>query len=909
MNIVPQTTAVEQVHPNTSGQKYQQSGQHNPCPICQRTKDSDCRWNAEVVFCHTHPDGTDAPGYAYRGTEDIWGLYFPENPQPKPIRPKARKEFIYRDPDGNPLVKVTRTDDGKGKKTIWQSHWNGQEWVKGCPKTNGLHAKIHLYKIEFKLNQVAIANSEPVLVVEGEGKVDQLLEMSIASTCAIGGAGKWRKYGFPNYLAGLKDAKVVLCPDRDEVGIQHCEDIAQDFPDAQWLYAFPESPLWNHLPKTGGLDIADWIHDHKLTREQILTAIEPKRDLIPKAITKTPHNSTSHSVLKLLLQIAEQGDYFHTPGNVAYADIKVGGTRKTFRLDSEVFEMWLCQELFRKHDKALSAEPLKQVRMLLKARACFEGDTREVHIRTAEHEGKVYIDLGTDDWTAIEVTTEGWDIITEPPVRFRRPPSQLPLPIPSRDGHLDQLRDLLNMDDQAWTLAVSWLLFALYPKRPHPILVPHGESGSAKTSATTILKQLIDPDQGYLIGHIADARDLAISARNRWIMAYDNISGISNDKSDLICRVATGGTFATRTLHSNDEETVFEFLRPQIINGIGSFINRGDLLSRCLLVELMVIPKDKRLTEEELTQKFQQVNGQILGALLTALSQTLKAWPTVKTEKLPRLADFGKFAIAAEPALGLELGSFIQALNANQEEADATVVESDPTASAIISFIEPRKHWIGVAEELLKELNQVADEDTRKSKKWPKTCQLLGSKLSRISDSLRRNGVDITKHSRSNKVRLIEIIKREDSLSPLSPLSPPLSGKGSSGDNENEPLSPLSPPLSPLSPSAHSLSPSLSPSENESGQGFAASGDNGDNGDNELTPFSSSGTGSENTSNRHNKVSQSEQKKLYVKHKGYDTVVELVRRADRTSQVIVPGFGSQFVDNSLLDFSTLSSQT
>jgi CRISPR-associated protein Cmr3 len=55
--------------------------------------------------------------------------------------------------------------------------------------------------------------------------------------------------------------KVVLCPDRDLPGVIHMEMISQYFPSAQWLYAFPDSPLWNNLPDSGGLDIVDWINE------------------------------------------------------------------------------------------------------------------------------------------------------------------------------------------------------------------------------------------------------------------------------------------------------------------------------------------------------------------------------------------------------------------------------------------------------------------------------------------------------------------------------------------------------------------------------------------------------------------------------------------------------------------------
>ena len=37
-------------------EKYSYSSRRTPCPICGRTKDDDCRWNDEVILCHT---GTD----------------------------------------------------------------------------------------------------------------------------------------------------------------------------------------------------------------------------------------------------------------------------------------------------------------------------------------------------------------------------------------------------------------------------------------------------------------------------------------------------------------------------------------------------------------------------------------------------------------------------------------------------------------------------------------------------------------------------------------------------------------------------------------------------------------------------------------------------------------------------------
>ena len=87
----------------------------------------------------------------------------------------------------------------------------------------------------------------------------------------------------------------------------HTEAIATDFPNAQWLYAFPNSPFWNNLPDSGGLDVADWIADYKLAADEILSRVEPKRKL-PQVGTASQNKGENHnemSFAQMLDRIAE----------------------------------------------------------------------------------------------------------------------------------------------------------------------------------------------------------------------------------------------------------------------------------------------------------------------------------------------------------------------------------------------------------------------------------------------------------------------------------------------------------------------------------------------------------------------------------------------------------------------------
>jgi putative DNA primase/helicase len=67
----------------------------------------------------------------------------------------------------------------------------------------------------------AIAADRPILIVEGEAKVDLLASWNMAATCCAGGAGKWRV----EHSKFLHGADVVLVPDADAVGAKHIEQV------------------------------------------------------------------------------------------------------------------------------------------------------------------------------------------------------------------------------------------------------------------------------------------------------------------------------------------------------------------------------------------------------------------------------------------------------------------------------------------------------------------------------------------------------------------------------------------------------------------------------------------------------------------------------------------------------------
>jgi hypothetical protein len=75
-----------------------------------------------------------------------------------------------------------------------------------------------------------------------------------------------------------------------------------------------------------------------------------------------------------------------------------------------------------------------------------------------------------------------------------------------------------------------------------------------------------------------------------------NISHIPAWLSDAFCRMATGGGFAARELHSDNEKIIFDVMRPVMLSGICELASRSDLLDRSISITLPTILHKKRTT-------------------------------------------------------------------------------------------------------------------------------------------------------------------------------------------------------------------------------------------------------------------------------------------------------------------------
>src|SRR5262249_9788834 len=148
---------------------------------------------------------------------------------------------------------------------------------------------------------------------------------------------------------------------------------------------------------------------------------------------------------------------------------------------------------------------------------------------------------------------------------------------------------------------------------PFPILVLHGEQGSAKSTTARVLRSCVDPNVAALRSAPRDDQDLIIAASNSWVVALDNLSAVPDWLSDALCRLATGGGVSTRQLYTDGEEAIFDVQRPAILTGIDELPTRYDLLDRAILGEAPVLDDEHRKPELEFYRDFEPAHPKIFG--------------------------------------------------------------------------------------------------------------------------------------------------------------------------------------------------------------------------------------------------------------------------------------------------------
>jgi hypothetical protein len=467
------------------------------------------------------------------------------------------------------------------------------------------------------------------------------------------------------------------------------------------------------------------------------------------AIKMHPEIENKDGTNLLLGEILARPDVtlFHDEQGEAYISLEINDHQEIWSLKSKAMKRLLARMSWDKDKKPLSGEVMKSTLGVLEGKAFFEGPKIKLQNRVAWHDDVLWYDLTNEKYESVRLDTNGWKIIDRTPIIFKRYSHHKAQVLPIENGDIKLFLKYVNITDEAHQLLLLVFIVSCFiPDFPHPMLIIFGAQGSSKSTMAKLTGLVTDPsiiDIGTIPGNL---KELIQSLAHHHFSFFDNLSYISDDISDLLCKAITGGGFTKRELFSDDEDIIYNFMRCIGMNGINLVANRPDLLERSLLLELERIDSSTRKDEGTLYKDFYNDLPSILGGVFDTLVKTLQRKPDITLESLPRMADFAIWGSAIVEALGYTKEVFLSAYQVNTSRQVEMLLSENSVATAIFSLMENVGEWKGTCTELLKQLtdNAYFGNVDIYEKYWPKGAGALSRRLNELRTPLKQLGYEIT---------------------------------------------------------------------------------------------------------------------------------------------------------------------
>ena len=490
-------------------------------------------------------------------------------------------------------------------------------------------------------------------------------------------------------------------------------------------------------------------------------------------------------------------DLFVDQFNKPYIAIKIKEHVEILGLDSQRFKNWLYR-LFYENTGEIKSEEVENTIKVLKSEAEFSENRKTLELRVAklatnenDDDYTFYYDLTNSNWSTVKITPEGWTIENNPPILFRRYANQLPQVTPistsitsspssfltmddKDDTILDKFIDLLNVKDKDNKLLLKCYIISLFiPGISKPILMLHGEQGSAKTTLQELIKMLVDPSIVKTLTFPRDINELVQQLSHNYIAYYDNISVIKEQISNALCRAVTGTGFSKRQLYTDDDDIIYFFLRCIGFNGINLAATKADLLDRGIIIQLERIQKEKRRKIEDIWKDFEILRPHLLEYIFDILVKVLqiKQKGGIKISNgLNRMADFEEYAEIIARCMGYQEGEFFRVYQDNISVQIDEAIQANPLSMAVMELMDDTATELDkTPTELHIELNGVAETklnlNIQKIKAWPKSPNQLSRRLTEAQTVLREKGIEIERYKDEKGNRKIKI-RRVSSISP-----------------------------------------------------------------------------------------------------------------------------------------------
>ena len=437
---------------------------------------------------------------------------------------------------------------------------------------------------------------------------------------------------------------------------------------------------------------------------------------------------------------------FHDEQGRGYISMNIDGHQEIWSCGGRKIKLWLSSEIHRTQEKAPTAEVKKSILSVLEGKACFEGSEIKLHDRVAWHGNEIWYDLTNQKWQVVKIAKEGWEIVDNPPTIFKRYPHHKEQVTPVKNGNVKLFLNYINVaNPEHQLLLLVFLISCFISDFPHVMLVVFGAQGSSKSTLSKLARFVVDPSLIDVASFPHSQRELIQALAHHYFLFFDNVSHITEEESDTLCKAITGGGHVKRELYENDEDIIYNFKRCIGMNGINLITTRPDLLERSLLLELERIDPSDRKTEKELYQNFTKDLPSILGGIFDVLVKAIQIQPTIKLDSHHRMADWSLWGCAIAEALGYLKEEFLDAYEHNINRQAEMLLNENIVTTTLFVFMEDKQDWKGTATDLLQQLCKKTPLDyfEKQEKFWPKSSASLSRRLNELSTYLKQMGISV----------------------------------------------------------------------------------------------------------------------------------------------------------------------
>jgi len=622
--------------------------------------------------------------------------------------------------------------------SIWSREWpdkkdSSYKWL-GLPSSEFIPNK----PIAFVEN----LNCDICMIAESIPDVYSFLKIDVPAVALLGDSVS---HANKAYFEKAK-AKLYFALDADEAGQEAAYKLAAEYKGH--IIDLENDKDADEILAEHGIDEFKAIVEKAVSSAKVVSN-EPaeKGDLID--VNEDVREGGSQAERLVTLIEDEDLTLFHDQMVEPFARFKVQDHYQIYKVRSKHFKWWISKLFWDSEGKIPNSESLNSALRIIEAKARFEGDEYQLHNRVAWHDNAIWYDLG--NWHAVRIDKDGWSVVNEPPILFRKYSHQKEQALPiDGDGFVlwEELFKFVNISNaEDGLLYVTNLICGLIPDIPHPVDVFVGDQGTAKTTSSRVKKELLDPSELKTLTSPYSMAEFAQLADHHWYIPLDNLTDLRDSLSDALCKAVTGDGFTKRELYSDDDDVIYSFKRCICLNGINMVPTKPDLLDRSLIFELDPIPQTKRIEESTFWKQLNEIKPILLGSIFSTLSKAISGYPKIKLYSKPRMADFARWGCAIAKALGKSEKDFISAYYSNIRTQNKEALDASPVAVAIIEFMNDKPSWEGSPSKLLVELDNVAEIlklDT-KEKRYPKDPSWLWRRIKEVRTNLIAVGIIATK--------------------------------------------------------------------------------------------------------------------------------------------------------------------